>query len=381
MTSKERMYAAIEGRPTDCCPVSSPYIMLSNADHWCDVTGEPVWRFYDFCGSADSEAIKAVYRQFAEVLPYDVVQPFYALGREERAHTEVIHRDGVPFLHYKSTGRLEPVPSSIHDAGSGGGENETRFVFSKEDAKRRMRIRSAQELLDEGIAEHLELLVSLFGDEKFIISGGSVNTLYTISRHVGMTELFAMLLEEPELIHYMCELVTQQNIEKYRAFAKVGGDAIYIDDATATSDMISPAMYEEFSLPYLTRQVKEIQRLGKKAILIYFGGIMDRVEQIASTGADVLVMECAMKGFTNDYSEVSQRLGGKMCLAGNLNPYDDIEITTDEEHDRRVTDLLKLGSDYGRFYLSTGSPLTPNTPISRIRRFINAGHSFTGCKL
>jgi len=30
--------------------------------------------------------------------------------------------------------------------------------------------------------------------------------------------------------------------------------------------MVSPKIYEEFSLPYLSEQVKEIQRLKKKAI-------------------------------------------------------------------------------------------------------------------
>jgi hypothetical protein len=34
--------------------------------------------------------------------------------------------------------------------------------------------------------------------------------------------------------------------------------------------------------------VKEIHHLGHKAILIYFGGIADRLEQIASIGADAL---------------------------------------------------------------------------------------------
>ena len=153
------------------------------------------------------------------------------------------------------------------------------------------------------------------------------------------------------------------------------GVTSFHDDATATCDMISPQMYEEFSLPYLTRQVKEIQRLGKKAILVYFGGIADRVEQIASTGADVLMMEASMKGFVNDYADVAGRLGGAMCLAGNLNPYDDIEITSDDELARRIRAMVGAGKAYGRYFTSTGSPLTPGTPVKRLQQFIHHSHA------
>ena len=214
----------------------------------------------------------------------------------------------------------------------------------------------------------------MYGDTHFILTGNVVNTFYSNVFHVGMTNLYAMLLEEPELIKYISELILEQNIEHIRAIAAVGGDAIYIDDATATSDMISPQMYEEFSLPYLIPQVKEIQKLGHKAILIYFGGIADRVDMIKSTGADVLMMECSMKGYINDYSDIAAKLGGSMCLAGNLNPYDDIEITTDEELEIKIREMVSKGLAYGRYFTSTGSPLTPNTSVKRMQKYIDLAH-------
>jgi hypothetical protein len=73
--------------------------------------------------------------------------------------------------------------------------------------------------------------------------------------------------------------VISHTCERIRALALTGGDAIYIDDATATCDMISVAHYERFSLPYMREEVREIQALGKKAIVIYFGGVSDRIEQ------------------------------------------------------------------------------------------------------
>jgi len=82
--------------------------------------------------------------------------------------------------------------------------------------------------------------------------------------------------------------------------------------------MISPAQYERFCLPYVREMVREIHRLGHKAIVIYFGGVGDRLEQIAATGADGLSYEASMKGYVNDTAEIAARIGDRMTLFSNL---------------------------------------------------------------
>lgn len=373
MTSKERVIAAIEGRETDVLPVHSSYNMLSNVDHWEELTGLPVWKYYEWMLSSDRAWRREVYNQFFGTLAYDIVQPNYPDISDD---VEIVMQDNVPLFYNRKDGTYKPIPTNIHETGSGGGEKKIRYVFNKQDAKERLKLRKAEDLVAADNISRFSLtdFKNQF-DDKFLMFGGLVNTFYGNVYHVGMENFYAMLIEEPDLIHYISSLYLEQNIEQIRAWAKLGSDAVYIDDATATSDMISVKMYEEFSLPYLLPQVKEIQRLGMKAFVIYFGGISDRVEQIASTGADVLMMEASMKGFINDYASIAKRLKGKMCLAGNLNPYTDIEITTDEELEARMTAMAKAGREYGKFFHCTGSPLTPNTTISRIKKFIELGHS------
>jgi uroporphyrinogen-III decarboxylase len=376
MTSKERMFAAIEGRKPDCFPVAAPYLMLSNADHWVELTGLPVWKFYEWSISTDLDWHTEMYKVFYEKLPFDIVQPWWTPSRESRENTKIVLKDGIAFYYYKKEDRYEKVPDTIHESGSGGGENETRLVFNKKDAKEKIRINKAEHMIKDGCNDYLEALIKAYGDSRFIVNTGIVNTFYSNVYYLGMTEFYAMLYEEPELIKYMSELLLEQNIETIRAAAAAGGDAIFIDDATATSDMVSPKTYEEFSLPYLTQEVKEIQRLGKKAILIYFGGISDRLDMIASTGADVLMMETSMKSFTNDLETVMKKVGDRMCVSGNLNPYDDIEITSGQELSSRIAKQLAIGRKYGgKFFSSTGSPLTPGTSVERLRRFIDLAHN------
>ena len=377
MTPKERVYAAIEGREPDVWPVTAPYTMLSNADHWEELTGLPIFKYYEWQGTLDTKWHKEIYKTIYERQPFDVVQPDCAqsLAQRENNATDIVFRDGQPFFYNKINGDLLPVPSNIHNKGSGGGENETRFVFGKVDARERIKAVKSEKLLADGCNYSLGVLIDLYGNTHFVINGGVVNTFYSNAYHVGMTNLYIMLHEEPQLIKYISGLILEQNIETIRAYAAAGGDAIYIDDATATCDMISRQMYEEFSLPYVIPQIKEIQRLGKKAVLIYFGGISDRTDLIASAGADVLMMECSMKGYVNDYGTIAEALEGRSALAGNLDPYGDIQITSDEELRNKIVMSVEAGRRYGRYIVSTGSPLTPNTPVSRIRQYIDLAHS------
>ena len=373
---KERVYAAIEGKPLDIWPVTAPYTMLSNADHWEELTGLPVYKYYEWQNTTDMNWYREIYKTIYDQQPFDIVQPDFAssLAQRKNRTVEIVVRDGTAYFHNKEKDTLTPVPTNTHNTGSGGGENETRYIFNKADACQRLKLVKAEKMLEDGANCSCDELIKLYGSSRFVVIGGVVNTFYSNSFHVGMTNLYIMLHEEPQLIKYISELLLEQNIEHIRAFAAADGDAIYIDDATATCDMISRQMYEEFSLPYIKQQVKEIQQLGKKAILIYFGGIADRIDLIASTGADMLMMECSMKGYVNDYAKTYPQLNG-MCLAGNLNPYEDIEITSDCELEKRIQNMIKMGERYGKYITSTGSPITPKTSLKRIQKYIELAHS------
>ena len=288
------MYAVFEGRKPDVWPVAAPYVMLSNADHWEELTGLPIWKYFEWHYSADMDYRRRMYKVMYDQQEFDIVQPEYMPSRNERENTEIIFRNGRAFVHNKRYDSSWPVPDNIHNSSSGGGENETRYIFNKSDARERLKTRKAEQLIESGCNDSIDELVKLYGDTRFIMSQGVVNTFFSNVYHVGMTNFYIMLHEEPELVAYISELVLEQNIEIIRAQAKSGVDAIFIDDATATSDMVSVQMYTKFSLPYLIPQVNEIKRLGKKAVLTYFGGINDRTDLIASTGADALMMECSM---------------------------------------------------------------------------------------
>ena len=117
--------------------------------------------------------------------------------------------------------------------------------------------------------------------------------------------------------------------------------------------------------------VSEIHRFNHKAILIYFGGVMDRLDLIAATGADGLSCETSMKGYTNDMNKIAESIGDKITLFGNIDPIGILQNGTDEELEKEINLQAEAGRKARGFIMCTGSPVTPDTDISRVQKFID----------
>ena len=371
MTGKRRVHAALEGRPVDRTPVTVLYNQLYHLDHYAELTGRPGWESDKWRRMRVDEHVE-IFRRIHELAPLEILQPQLAPPRNQRGPCEYVERDGKAFRRDQRSDTWHCL-ATVSGHASDYRANETQYVFDRRDVDERIAVRRAEDRIATGMLDYAQGVASCMGDEHFIMAGGVVGTLYGCHSHVGLTNLFAMLIEQPDLIEYLSRKVLEDLIEEVRALAAAGGDAIYVDDAVCGCDMISVAHYERFCLPYTTELVGEIHRLGHKAILIYYGGIADRLEQIASTGADGLACEASMKTYTNDVAEFARRVGGRITLFGNVDPIGVLQDGTDERLVAEVGRQARAGGFARGFIACTGSPITPGTPLARVRRFIELG--------
>ncbi len=354
-------------------PVTVLYQPLYQQDHFAELAGRPQWDMHNWL-HADPEDHLRTYLDMVAKTPFDILEPQPAPSRQERESTDFVARDGALFRrdkHRDTVTRLAP-PMSGHALDQK--PNQTQYVFDKADVAAQVKLESSEQMLARGDNDYLDALVGAVGDEEFILSGGVIGTLYSCAQYVGMTNLYPMLVEQPDLIEYLSHKILEGNVEQIRRLAAAGGDAIFIDDATATSDMISVAHYERFSLPYVKEMVREIHAFGHKAILIYFGGIADRLHQIASIEADALSMETSMKSYVNDIGEIAEEVGDRMTLFGNIDPLAVLERGSPADLEAEIASQVAAGKHARGFVISTGSPITPGTPLSRVRQFIDLSH-------
>ena len=372
MTEKQRVQAALEGKPVNRNPVTVLYNYLYHRDHFEELTGEPQWRMDQWLYASPEEYL-ALYRRMVEKAPLEILQPDQALPREVRENAEFVQVDGRRYRRNKrdDTETLIAEPISGHAFDDQAVQDQT--VFDKADVNKKVRVTRAEDRIASGANDYVQAVVGALGRDHFVMSGGVIGVLYSCSWYVGQTNLYVLLMEKPDLIDYLCHKILEQNIEAIRQLAASGGDAIYVDDAMATCDMISVQHYERFSLPYMQEMVREIHRLGQKAILIYFGGIADRLEQIASIGADGLQMETSMKGYVNDIDRTVRQIGNRVTLFGNVDPVNVLQNGTDEELEAELRRQAIAGRQGRGFIMCTGSPITPSTPLSRVQRFVQLG--------
>ena len=354
-------------------PVTLLYQPLYQQDHFAELTGRPQWEMHNWL-HADPEDHLRTYLEMVAKTPFDVLEPQPAPSRQQRESTDFVARDGALFRRDKRRDtftRLAP-PMSGHALDQK--PNQTQYVFDKADVAAQVKLETSQQMLARGDNDYLNALVGAVGHQEFILSGGVIGTLYSCTQHVGMANLYPMLVEQPDLIEYLSHKILEVNIEQIRRLAAAGGDAIFIDDATATSDMISVAHYQRFSLPHVKEMVREIHALGHKAILIYFGGIADRLDQIASVDADALSMETSMKSYVNDIAEIAQKVGDRMALFGNIDPLGVLQRGSPADLDAEIARQVAAGKRARGFVISPGSPITPGTPLSRVCEFIDLSH-------
>jgi hypothetical protein len=356
-------------------PVTVLYNQLYYLDHFSELTGKEQWELHKWLNSSPEDHL-VIYKEMISKTPFEILQPQSAPSHYSRENVEFIVKDGKPFRYDKREDKFTPVVAeTVSGHATDYRSNQTQYVFDKSDVSKHFRLYKAEDMIANGSNDYLDAVIAKHGKDNFILSNGVVGTLYLCHSYVGLTNLYAMLIEKPNLIEYLSQKLLEQNIETIRFYANSGGDAIYIDDAMTTSDMISVEHYERFCLPYMKEMVNEIHRLGHKAIVIYFGGIADRLEQIASIGADGLSMETSMKNYVNDIDEIADKIGDRITLFGNINPVGVLQNGTDSELENEIARQAKAGRKCRGFIMCTGSPITPSTPLARVQKFIELGQS------
>jgi len=377
LTNKERVHAALVGDPVDRMPVTVLTHHLYLEDHFAELTGRPQWEVWKWL-YAEPEDYLSCYLSMMEQAPFDMLGVCAAATREQRRNAQIVEREGEAFFYDKESDSLVQLSYARSGHARYDAPPKTQRVFDRADVDEQFKVTTGQAVTGEE-NDYLEALVEAVGDSEFIMAGGAVGALYSCSWYVGMENLYPMLVEQPDLIDYLCWRITAQNIESFRGLVSIGGDAILIDDATATSDMISLAHYERFSLPYMKAMVSEIHSLGYKAILIYYGGVADRLEQIASIGADGLAVETSMKGYVNDIEKMAGMIGDRVTLFGNIDPIGVLEKGSEAQLEAEIAGQAAVGRKARGFIISTGSPITPGTSLSRVQRFIQLARRYGTC--
>lgn len=109
---------------------------------------------------------------------------------------------------------------------------------------------------------------------------------------------------------------------------------------------------------------------GLASIYYYCGDPTGKWDALLDAGADALALEESKKGFRIDIEDVVERVAGRCAVLGNLDAIDLLEHGSEAELRAEIARQIAAGRrNGGRFVMSLGSPVTPGTPVARVRRY------------
>ena len=186
----------------------------------------------------------------------------------------------------------------------------------------------------------------------------------------------AMALNEPAALHRLLSVNTDAVIAYLAAQRAAGAQALQVFDTWG--GVLSPAMYREFSLPYLQRIAQELQRGdgAERTPLILFGkGTAAYLEDLSATGAEGVGVDWLV-----ELGEAARRTGGKVALQGNLDPatlYGSPEAIRREV--RRALDSYRDGNGGSRegHVFNLGHGMSPDMNPDHVAVLVDEVHAYS----
>lgn len=182
----------------------------------------------------------------------------------------------------------------------------------------------------------------------------------------GVTNFMTDMVDQPDAVKRLLDLTTQATIDWLRAQAEAVGDTfegiLVLDDIVG---FLSPRSYREFAHPYLKRIC---DAFPPECVKVYHNDANVRpfLADLPDAGFDVLNWSHEI-----DIQQAQKKLGGRMCLMGNVPPLDTAVRGTPEMVRKSARDLI-AASDGSPLILSVGGGVSPGTPKENLLALIEA---------
>lgn len=215
--------------------------------------------------------------------------------------------------------------------------------------------------------EAVKILKKYFGNEKFI-RGNCDQAPFSLACAMRSPEQFMMdLLLDEENALKLIDYATSFTVQYVKLMAGTGADMVSNGDSPAGPSMISPAMYEQFAMPYEKRVVDAAKECGIPYLLHICGNTDLIMTQMNSLGLDAVELD-----FKTTPELCFDTFHKTTALFGTIDPSGVLALGTPQKVREECLKLLKIYENCPRFVLSAGCALPPCTPGDNIRALVQS---------
>ena len=204
------------------------------------------------------------------------------------------------------------------------------------------------------------------------VLAGIIGPYSLAARLLDVTEIMMLCYDEPDMVHIVLEKATAFLIEYAKAYKAAGANGIVMAEPVA--GLLSPALEEEFSSPYVKQIVDAVQ--DDNFIVVYHncGDNTPRMtESILSTGSAAYHF-----GNSIDMAAMMAKFPADVVVMGNVDPAGVLRQGNPELVRTATLDVMSKCCSYPNFLISSGCDIPPATPWENVDAFFAAVEEFYG---
>jgi uroporphyrinogen decarboxylase len=233
------------------------------------------------------------------------------------------------------------------------------------------RLRGAELRDDPGIralADAARILVASIGDTTVV--GTSQWAPFTLgSLAWGAEHVMRAAFKDPPAVHALLERAAELCFAYLEPFLEAGVSLVSLADPTASGDMVSSAQFARYAAPYIARVAGRLRARGVSVLVHICGDTTGRLDQIPGTGANIMSVD-----YKVDLARARENLGGKIALAGNLNPVAVMQASTPEGVAEACRACIRAAGPQPGYVLMPGCDIPPSVPVENVRAMVAAAH-------
>lgn len=201
--------------------------------------------------------------------------------------------------------------------------------------------------------------------EKPVFSG-MIGPYSLAGRLMDVTEIMLFCFDEPDTVHTVLEKATQFLINYATALKIAGANGVVVAEPLA--GLLSPAMAEEFAVPYMKKIIAAVQDDDFAVIYHNCGNAVVRLSDlIFSQGATAYHFGNAI-----DMKEILSVAPENAICMGNIDPVSCFTKGTAEEMRFAVRKLIDECGSYKNFIVSSGCDIPYHAKWENINAFFEA---------
>lgn len=219
--------------------------------------------------------------------------------------------------------------------------------------------------------ETVRILKNYFKDEIYV-RGNCDQSPFSLATMMRTPANFMMdlILEEENAVKILkyCTEITKQMI---KLMSGTGADMVSNGDSPAGPEMISPAMYRKFAMPY-EKIISDYAHECGKAYMLHICGNTDIIlEDIASMGLDSIELD-----YKTSVQKIHDIMSDKCTLSGTIDPSGIITYGTLSEVENKTIELLDIYKDSPRLIINAGCAIPRNAPHENVKRFVETTRKY-----